>query len=278
MTLVNYDSVVQFLSFLRVRTDLGPGQANILGLRGMVPSVFSKMLVVSNTVNFYNDTILVAYCTESGQQNLLMFLGTVDPGSGYIGVPGGQAHLTDGQHLYVRGTHMGRPAFRAFNEVNRIWRDPDQNNVRSPGDSVYTGYFGINIHAGSATPKVGKWSAGCVNICGGWEGPHWQAFYEIAEKHLRRIPTVGVTIWEGKDYVSFVSPPGVTKPTLFFGMLNPWVQDLQEALAAKGYYSGKKDGDWQAKTEAAVRNFQQTNGLEADGIVGPATWSKLESF
>ena len=35
------------------------------------------------------------------------------------------------------------------------------------------------------------------------------------------------------------------------------------------------DGIYGRNTEAAIKRFQQQNGLTADGIVGPATWQKL---
>lgn len=47
---------------------------------------------------------------------------------------------------------------------------------------------------------------------------------------------------------------------------------VQGALAECGLYSGKIDGDYGPKTEAAVRRAQQLNRLECDGVIGPATW------
>ena len=41
------------------------------------------------------------------------------------------------------------------------------------------------------------------------------------------------------------------------------------------YTSGKVDGIFGTKTLAAVRQYQEANGLTVDGIVGKKTWAKL---
>jgi N-acetylmuramoyl-L-alanine amidase len=53
---------------------------------------------------------------------------------------------------------------------------------------------------------------------------------------------------------------------------------LQQRLLELGYSEvGTPDGIFGKMTDSAVRRFQQNNGLEADGYVGPKTWGKLFS-
>ena len=54
------------------------------------------------------------------------------------------------------------------------------------------------------------------------------------------------------------------------GSTGPAVEQLQIALVALGYPL-VVDGEYGPRTEAAVRDFQQRNGLEVDGIAGPDT-------
>jgi putative chitinase len=55
----------------------------------------------------------------------------------------------------------------------------------------------------------------------------------------------------------------------------PEVTSLQEALQAKGFSPGAIDGFFGGATEAAVLAFQRSNGIAADGIVGPRTATAL---
>jgi peptidoglycan hydrolase-like protein with peptidoglycan-binding domain len=53
------------------------------------------------------------------------------------------------------------------------------------------------------------------------------------------------------------------------------VRTLQQLLQARGYNNVAVDGIFGPITEGAVKDFQQSKGLAADGIVGPQTWPKL---
>lgn len=55
------------------------------------------------------------------------------------------------------------------------------------------------------------------------------------------------------------------------------VKRLQKLLRQNGLFPepAKIDGDFGEITETAVRSFQELNGLEVDGVVGPNTWKAL---
>lgn len=55
------------------------------------------------------------------------------------------------------------------------------------------------------------------------------------------------------------------------------VWTLQTILRAMGYNLGVYgvDSDFGGATESAVKQYQKTKGLEADGVVGEQTWNKL---
>lgn len=66
-------------------------------------------------------------------------------------------------------------------------------------------------------------------------------------------------------------------PTVRYGSKGNYVCTAQDALNALGFTTGGLDGVFGNNTRNAVLTFQSRNGLSADGILGPLTWSKLMS-
>ncbi|MBQ7953389.1 MAG: peptidoglycan-binding protein [Clostridia bacterium] len=65
--------------------------------------------------------------------------------------------------------------------------------------------------------------------------------------------------------------------TLKPGEIGPIVEMLQLALQRAGYDT-EINGNFNEELENTVKEFQQANGLTADGIVGKSTWAKLEPY
>lgn len=107
----------------------------------------------------------------------------------------------------------------------------------------------------------------------------WTKWGELPESMLEYI--VGDTE-QSKD----TDPPAdqaqcpYAEPTknLKKGAKGEGVKWIQLMLVACGYSVGKHgiDGDFGRDTRTAVRKFQQENGLEVDGIVGPLTRQALK--
>ena len=54
-------------------------------------------------------------------------------------------------------------------------------------------------------------------------------------------------------------------------------EQVQEVLAANGYYAGPIDGEAGPETSSAVMAFQKVHGLARDGAIGPQTLAAIES-
>ncbi|MGI8729208.1 MAG: peptidoglycan-binding domain-containing protein [Solirubrobacteraceae bacterium] len=67
-------------------------------------------------------------------------------------------------------------------------------------------------------------------------------------------------------------------PTLKLDSKEVAVRGVQRRLIELGFFDdGEIDGRFGPKTEAAVKGFQERYDLDADGVVGPATWAALNS-
>jgi peptidoglycan hydrolase-like protein with peptidoglycan-binding domain len=67
--------------------------------------------------------------------------------------------------------------------------------------------------------------------------------------------------------------------TIRLGDTGEDVKRLQRVFVRMKVLSpGDLDGSFGPKTELAVKDFQQSNGLTADGVVGPVTWNHLNPY
>ena len=114
-----------------------------------------------------------------------------------------------------------------------------------------------------------------VRHCGGKKGqvveeqlpgaPHWERWGIPAGLYTNaELEAAGVKFDPSKNI-----------PTLRRGSNCDEVEELQALLNAKYGFTLDVDGSFGAKTEAAVKAFQQAKGLTADGIVGPKTRAAL---
>ena len=69
------------------------------------------------------------------------------------------------------------------------------------------------------------------------------------------------------------TPPYGGKP-LRRGSSGDSVRVMQQRLSDLGY-ALSVDGMFGPGTQKAITDFQQTKGLSADGVAGPATWAAL---
>ena len=60
-----------------------------------------------------------------------------------------------------------------------------------------------------------------------------------------------------------------------YGSRGEEVKTIQDKLKRWGYYSGNVDGIYGSQTVAAVKKFQQKNGLTVDGIAGTKTLAAM---
>jgi N-acetylmuramoyl-L-alanine amidase len=70
-------------------------------------------------------------------------------------------------------------------------------------------------------------------------------------------------------------PTTVDFPVLRQGMRGPAVSRLQQRLSRLGFFNGAVDGVFGGETDNAVKSAQANFGLDADGVVGAATWDAL---
>lgn len=93
-------------------------------------------------------------------------------------------------------------------------------------------------------------------------------------------PSASAWPTEPQAQVSTATVPVPTEPPKASSvpMLKPTKKEIQQALKNAGFYQGAVDGKLGPKTREAIKEFQRTNGVKADGVVGKRTWEKLAPY
>ncbi|HZH16555.1 MAG TPA: peptidoglycan-binding protein [Archangium sp.] len=99
------------------------------------------------------------------------------------------------------------------------------------------------------------------------------------DKRLTPDGVVGPQTWGALNKVTAPKPPpassGGSGPTLRMGDRGKPVRALQTRLNTLGFKAGSADGIFGDDTLLAVKAFQKSKRLTADGVVGDKTWDKL---
>jgi len=90
---------------------------------------------------------------------------------------------------------------------------------------------------------------------------------ELARRDLNKITRV--KIYPEKKIVA-------TKEEVIASKSTP--KRIQIALKKAGFYNGAIDGKIGKNTKNAIKEFQEKNGLKADGVVGKKTWAELSKY
>lgn len=152
----------------------GEYELNIIGIRND-----------SAKPNSFDDMICVLFKDEYGDDTLLCFPATTDPGLYWLKHPmhaEGTAIMVEGRYeqAYKLGTHKGYKALQQVGKINFV-RDNDlDNELDFDSTKKIHAVIHANIHRAAEKENsalVEKWSAGCQVIQKGW-----QEFIELCEK------------------------------------------------------------------------------------------------
>ena len=164
--------------------------------------------------------------------------------------------------------------FRAAGQFHQY--DPQR------GDQIF---FGTSLSNSTHTGLVEKVEGGYVyTIEGNSSDQVCRRRYSLSDNHILgygRPAYDAISVQqEDSEETEFVS---VQLPVLHVGMTALPVFVAQVLLIRHGYSCGgpivngveQPDGEYGPATEDAVRSFQQTKGLEADGVISADTWTAL---
>ena len=87
--------------------------------------------------------------------------------------------------------------------------------------------------------------------------------------------TTTTTIGSIDNGPSTTTSTTTTTTTTTLLMVITSMEDAQNKLKTLGFYNGEIDGNFDAETKSAIKQFQKISGLDVDGILGPLTKDAL---
>lgn len=95
----------------------------------------------------------------------------------------------------------------------------------------------------------------------------WRRGVQVIALGLLAIAAVGTA--------AYSQTTNLPRPLIQIGSQGAEVSELQAALKLLGFFPGGVDGVFGESTAVAVTRFQQSAGIEQDGVVGSVTWNRL---
>lgn len=195
-----------------------------------------------------------------------------------------QRNLSDAMPYNVNRTLSVRE-FRANSRSNIIWTSTNTmtawNNFRAR--------WGSPIHVGACFRRIGEnRHADQSQHYAGTAFDVGQNLNNTQRSSMRNL-AISSRIWAHVDPASATptwvhfdmrqGPPACAAgfPTLRRGAVSNYVCTLQDALQTNNWLGAQLDGNFGPITEEAVRAFQRSVNLTADGVVGCNTWRALTS-
>lgn len=101
------------------------------------------------------------------------------------------------------------------------------------------------------------------------------SFKDSLSQESQRINELETKIESISSELQVLKPPVVSEMPK---MTTEEIKKIQTALTTAGFDAGQADGKMGPQTIQAIKKFQETNGIKADGIIGKETWEKLQGY
>lgn len=186
---------------------------------------------------------------------------------------------------YVTNNTLTVGEFRGSSNSPTLWTE--KRAMQSWNSQRYL--YGAPIPVGYAFKR--PWEGGHSNQSQHYAGVAFDVGQRLSNSQRNRIRNVAVSsgVWSYVEPASFTptwvhfdkrrgTPAcgGSGYPLIKEGNRGVYVLIAQDDLNTLGYTTGGLDGIFGSKTKEAVRKYQQSRGLSADGIIGCNTWRSLQ--